>query len=215
MSDKTPSESAREDLAFIKALVAPDDNWQQQFGKIYFTAGLCYSVQILLHLGQSLGAVPGEGPIALAVGWGPSAVFVALLIWILRRDKPRNIAGPSRAVGTVFASVGLTNLFLCASIGSIAIRLHSQTIWLIYPVVVMLLQGMAWLVAYMLRRKPWLGLVALGWFCVGVAMAVFVDNMVGYVAAAGVGISVFMALPGFHLMRQPVSGSRGTGKMGA
>jgi hypothetical protein len=63
-------------------------------------------------------------------------------------------------------------------------------------------------VAYSLRRKAWLGLVALGWFGVGVAMAWFVDNVMGYTIAAAVGIVCFMAIPGFHLMRLPVQGSR-------
>ena len=51
-------------------------------------------------------------------------------------------------------------------------------------------------------------LVALGWFGVGVAMAIFIDNMVGYVGAAAVGIICFMTLPGFYLMRQPQPGAR-------
>ena len=205
---KTAAETARDDLAFIKALVAPEDAWQQQFGKIYFTAGLCYSVQMLLHVGQLTGVVPGDGLLAQLVGWGPSVVFIGLLIWILQRDRPKNIGVPSRAVGAVFGAVGVANLCLCASIGSIALRLHSQTIWFIYPVVVMILQGLAWLVACMLRRKRWLALVALGWFGVGVAMAIFIDNMVGYVGAAAVGIICFMTRPGFYLMRQPQPGAR-------
>ncbi|MBS0361338.1 MAG: hypothetical protein JSR98_08150 [Proteobacteria bacterium] len=208
MTTKSPGDSARDDLAFIRSLVAPDDSWQQAFGKIYFLAGLCYSVQILLHAGQFLKIVGDQGLTALAIGWGPSVVFVALLIWVIRRDGPRRVSGPSKAVGTVFAAVGLTNLFLCVSLGSIALRLHSQTIWLIYPVVVMILQGMAWLVAFMLRRKAWLGLVALGWFGVGVAMAIFIDNLAGYTIAAGVGVFCFMTVPGFHLMRQPLQGVR-------
>lgn len=201
-------DSARDDLAFIKALVAPDDSWQRQFGKIYFAAGLCYSVQMLLHVGQLLMIVPNEGMIAQLVGWGPTLVFIALLIGIIRRDKPRHVGGPSRAVGTVFAAVGMANIALCVSIGSIALRLHSQTIWFIYPVVVMILQGLAWMVAFMLRRKPWLGLVAVGWFAVGVAMAFFIDNTPGFVGAAAVGIVCFMTVPGFHLMRQPDQGAQ-------
>ena len=47
--------------------------------------------------------------------------------------------------------MGLANLALCASIGSIALRHHDQRIWFIYPVVVMILQGLAWMVAAMLR----------------------------------------------------------------
>lgn len=195
-------DNARDDLAFIRALVAPEDRWQGQFGRIYFAAGACYSVQMLLHAGQLLGLAPSEGLIAQAIGWGPTAVFVALAIWLVRRDGRQPSGGVSRALGAVFAAVGLSNLALCLSIGSVALRLHSQTIWLIYPCVVMVLQGLAWMVAFMLRRRSWLGVVAIGWFAVGVAMSIFIENMVGFVVAASVGIFCFMLLPGYYLMRQ-------------
>lgn len=195
-------DEARDDLAFIKALVAPEDRWQRQFGKIYFAAGVCYSVQMALHIGQFLGVAPSQGIVAQLIGWGPSAVFLVLLIWIVRRDRRQVSGAVSRAVGAVFAAVGLSNLALCLSIGSVALRLHSQTIWLLYPCVVMVLQGLAWMVAYMLRRKPWLGVIALGWFAVGVTMAIFIDYMPGFVGAASVGIVCFMLAPGIYLARQ-------------
>lgn len=211
-STKTASDSAREDLAFIKALVAPDDDWQQQFGKLYFAAGLCYSIQILLEGAQALGWITHAAAASLVIGWGPTVVFVSILIWVVRRGRGRAVGATSRAVGAVFGAVGLANVALCISIGSVSLRLHSQTIFFIYPVVVMILQGMAWLVAYSLRRRAWLGLVALGWFAVGVAMAVLINNLDGYVGAAAVGIICFMTLPGYHLMRLPwapgVQGSR-------
>jgi len=195
-------DDARDDLAFIKALVAPEDRWQAQFGQIYFAAGVCYSVQMLLHIGQFVGAAPSEGLAAQVIGWGPTVVFVSLAIWLVRRGGRQASSGVvSRAVGAVFAAVGLSNLALCLSIGSVALRLQSQTIWLLYPCVVMVLQGLAWMVAFMLRRRAWLGVVATGWFAVGVAMAIFIENMVGFVAAATVGIVCFMLLPGYYLMR--------------
>jgi hypothetical protein len=46
-------------------------------------------------------------------------------------------------------------------------------------------------------------LVALGWFAAGIAMAIFIDNMTGFLAAAAAGVFCCMALPGFYLMRQP------------
>lgn len=202
-------DSARDDLAFIKALVAPDDGWQQQFGRIYFAAGVCYSIQMLLHVGQLLGRVSTAPVPSLIIGWGPTVVFAAIMAWIILRDRPRHVGGASRAVGTVFASVGLANVALCISLGSIALRLHSQTIWLIYPVVVMVLQGMAWLVAFQMRRRAWVGLVALGWFAAGIGMAVFIDNMVGFLAFGALGVFGCMAIPGFHMMRQPHSAALG------
>lgn len=197
----TPDD-ARDDLAFIKALVAPDDGWQQQFGRIYFAAGVCYSTQLLLHAGQLLGVVSSAPVPSLVIGWLPTVIFAAIMAWIILRDRPRHIGGASRAVGTVFASVGLANVALCVSLGSIALRLHSQTIWLIYPVVVMVLQGMAWLVAFMLRRRSWMGVVALGWFLVGIGMAAAIQTIGAYIVVAGIGMVTFMLVPGLLMIRQ-------------
>jgi hypothetical protein len=195
--------SARDDLAFMRALVEPTDHWQRQFGETYSAAGLCYCVQMLLHGGQFFGLVPGSGPIALTIGLGPTFVFLALLAWIIRRHRqPPAASAVSRAVGSVFAAVGMTNLALVLAIGSVAWRWHSTSTWLIYPCVVMILQGLAWLVAYMLRRKGWLALVAVGWFATGLAMAAFIDNMAGYVIAAGAGMFAFMLAPGLYMLRQ-------------
>jgi hypothetical protein len=203
------ADKARDDLAFLRALVAgPEDRWQQQFGKIYAAAGVCYTVQMLMHIGQFLGVMPDQGLAAQAIGWGPSVVFLGLVIWLIRGGRAMPGGGAtSRAVGSVFGAVGLANLALCLSIGSVALRLHSQTIWLIYPCVVMVLQGLAWMVAFMLRRKAWLGIVALGWFATGVTMAIFIDNMPGFVAAATVGIVGFMLVPGLYLLRQAGKGA--------
>jgi hypothetical protein len=196
-------EKARDDLAFMRALVEPTDNWQRQFGQTYFAAGLCYCVQMLLHGGQFVGLAPSSGPVALAIGLGPTVVFLALLVWIIRRNRQSPAGGATtRAVGSVFGAVGATNLALVLVIGSVAWRWHSLGAWLIYPCVVMVLQGLAWLVAFMLRRRRWLALVALGWFVTGLAMAVCIDNPAGFVVSAGVGMFAFMLLPGLFMLRQ-------------
>jgi hypothetical protein len=197
------ADSARDDLAFMRALVEPTDNWQKQFGETYSAAGLCYCVQMLLHGGQFFGLAPASGPAALAIGLGPTVVFLALLVWIVRRNPTRPGGGTtSRAVGSVFGAVGATNLALVLAIGSVAWRWHSLGAWLIYPCVVMILQGMAWLVAFMMRRKGWLALVALGWFATGLAMAAFIDNPAAFAIAAGAGLFAFMLLPGLFMLRQ-------------
>jgi hypothetical protein len=202
MSHADDARIARDDLAFMRALVEPDDRWLKQFGETYTAAGLCYCVQMLLHVGQFLGLTPAQGVGGLAIGLGPTVVFLGLLIWIIRRNRFVTGGGTARAVGSVFGAVGLTNLALVLIIGSIAWRTHSFTIWLIYPCTVMVLQGMAWLVAFMLRRRGWMATVAVGWFVTGLGMALFIDNMAGYVAAAGLGMFCFMLLPGLWMLRQ-------------
>jgi hypothetical protein len=202
MNQTDEARIARDDLAFMRALVEPDDRWLKQFGETYSAAGLCYCVQMLLHAGQFLGLTPAQGLGGLAIGLGPTVVFLALLIWIIRANGPQLGGGTARAVGSVFGAVGLTNLALVLIIGGVAWRMHSLTIWLIYPCAVMVLQGMAWLVAFLLRRRGWMAIVAVGWFITGLGMALFIDKPAGFVAAAGAGMFCFMLLPGLWMLRQ-------------
>jgi hypothetical protein len=196
-------DTAREDLAFLRALVQPDDAWQRKFGETYAAGGLCYGIQMILHGLQQFGLVAAEGPTALLVGFGPSVAFLALLVVIHWGSRTNGSAGvTSRAMSAVFGTIGLTNFAMVAIFASIAIREQSIKIWLIYAPVVLVMQGAAWLAAFMLRRKPWFAVVAIGWFVTGISMAAVIDSLGWYILVGGVGFVAFMLAPGLMMMRQ-------------
>jgi len=196
-------DSARDDLAFLRGLVdPPDSGFQRWFGAVYATCGACYGVQMVLHGLQYLGLITGEAA-GMAIGIGPTVVFVVLLTWILRRSRrPPGASTLSRAVGAVFSAVGTANLVLIVAIGSLAWREKSLTIWLLYPTTVVILQGAAWHAVAALRRKLWPGVVALGWFATGVGMALAIKTFAVLIPIAAVGFFAFMLVPGLVLMRQ-------------
>lgn len=197
------TDTAREDLAFLRGLVQPDEHWQRGFGESYAAAGGCYGVQMVLHGLQGLGFIPDIPWLGLLIGAGPSVVFVLLLIWIHHRNPWRAKGGvTSRAVGAVFSAVGTANFFLIAIFGTAAIREHSLKIWLFYPCVVLVLQGAAWMVAWALRRQSWLAVVAVGWFFTGLAMGLAIDHIGWFILLGGVGFFAFMLAPGIVMMRQ-------------
>ncbi len=203
----SPSDSARDDLAYLRALVDAPGNFQRSFGETYFAAGLCYGIQMLMHAAQAMSWLPGDGLVALLIGIGPTVVFIGILLWIIARERTsgRPAGGAvARAVAAVLGSVGIANLALIFVVGLVAWREKSLVIWLIYPCTVMVLQGMAWLVIYSLRRRAWFGGVALGWFATAGAMAVGVayHNFALFIGAAGLGFLAFMLVPGVVLMRQ-------------
>ena len=193
------------DLAFMRAIVEAGDQSLAGFGRVYFAAGLCYGTQILLSGGTLLGLVPGERTLQLAIGFGPTLVFLLYVAWEIVRGRGQPPTGnlATRAIGTLFACVGLANLALVAAIGIVAWRWGSLEVWLIYPCVVMILQGMAWLFAWTLRRRFWIGAVAAGWFATGIGMAVALAmaSEGGYLTILGFGLFAFMAAPGAWLMR--------------
>ena len=195
-------DSARDDLAYLRALVQGTDSLSRAFGQAYAAGGLCYGVQFLLHAGQALGWAPDVGPAALAIGLGPTVVFLALLTWIITRSRPEGSRGvTSRAVRSVFSAVGLANIAAAAVVGSVALRQHSLTIWLIFPCIVMVFQGAAWLVAFALWRRAWFALVATGWFAAGVAAALCIGTDAAYLTVSGLAFLLLMLVPGMILAR--------------
>jgi hypothetical protein len=197
------AQSARDDLAFLRAIAGGDETIQMRtFGEAYFAAGLIYGGQMLLHAAQALGWLFGAPVWGLVVGLGPTVLFVPVLFAIIWRHRKDRLSGAvSRAVGGVFGAVGLANLFLIVVIGSVAWRQHSAQTWLIYPCCVFVLQGMAWQFAFVMRRRGWFAAVAAGWFASAVAMALSIATPGWFILFAGLGLWLCMALPGWLMLR--------------
>jgi hypothetical protein len=205
MTEPTAADAARDDLAFMRALVQSGADIQRPLGEGYVVAGICYGVQMLLHVGQAFGRVGDAGPIGLAIGLGPTVVFLALVTWLSIRNGPSQNRGSvvARTVGSVFAAFGIANFALIAIVGSQAMRLHSLEIWLIYPCVVLALQGAAWMIVYALRRRAWMLWVSVGWYATGVAMALCIGHSLPFLLVGAFGFWVLMVGPGIYMMRRP------------
>lgn len=198
------AQSARDDLAYLKSLVGESESaTTRAFGESYFASGLIYGGQMLLHAAQGLGWIPQSAPIGLLIGLGPTALFIPVITWIILRNRRNQASGiVGRAIGALFAIIGLTNLVLVLVIGTVAWRERSLPTWLIYPCCVFVLQGAAWLFAYAMRRRAWFLLIAAGWFGSAIAMALSVMSPGYFILFAGLGLWVCLALPGWIMMRQ-------------
>lgn len=194
--------SAQADLAFMRTLVqSGGGQFQKTFGQGYLAAGLCYGAELLASAAQGLGFVPMNLVAALAIHLLPTVVFIVLMFritWPTRHAKPSMFG---RAMRAVFACIGTSYICLAVVIASVALRERSLATWLIYPCAVYVLQGAAWLIYFNLSRRPWLLLVALGWFACGIAMAWFVNNPAIYMVLAAFGLTVLMVAPGWLLAR--------------
>ena len=196
-------DTAREDLAFLRGLVQPDERWQRGFGESYAAAGACYGAQMVGHGLQGLGVIPGGDLLTSVISIGPSVVFVLLLVLIHRRGWMGPTGGvTSRAVSAVFSALGTANFFLIAIFAALAVREHNLKIWLLYPCVVLIMQGAAWMVAYLLRRRGWFAVVAAGWFLNGLAMGLTIEAIGWFILIGGLGFFAFMFAPGLVMMRQ-------------
>ena len=203
MTDVQPTpQSAQDDLAFLRALVQSGGGMQKTFGQLYLAGGLCYGAQLLLSALDSGALWPRTPAVSITIAAAPTVVFIAIMVWVIRKAGAETPAvGVQRAIGTVFGCLGMSNLALIVVIGAVALRERSLTTWLIYPCCVFVLQGAGWLVAYTLRRRTWMGLIAVGWMITAAVMAIFINTMPIFIPATGVGLILCMALPGWLILR--------------
>jgi hypothetical protein len=197
--------SAQDDLAFMRALAesAGGSGLPVAFGEGYFAAGLIYGVQTLTAFIQMAAHVPYFSSLSLVFGIAPTAIFIAVIAWIIWRHRGEGQGGvTARAMGATFGCLGLANFALICVIGSVAYKEHSLIIWWIYPCVVLVTQGAAWLVASSLRRRLWPAIVALGWFAAAIAAALVIDQPMWFVLVLTLCLFGLMAVPGYVMMRQ-------------
>ena len=195
--------TVQDDLAFLRALTDGDvaRGHQALFGRIYFGAGLIYGAQVAFSLVHNTGlfAVPGgDGALALVA----SGIFVPWMCWELWRSRGVGAGSlTNKAINAAFAAVGAANGVIAAILILAAWRLQEPRIAALISCMIFALQGMAWFVAYILRRRAWLAAVAVGWAACGVAMAFFLNDLVPFLGVVAFGIVFCMALPGFGMMR--------------
>lgn len=200
-------ESARDNLAYMRALVGGTERMQKTIGEAFFWAGLLYGGQCFLHWLQTLGLVPDEGLAGLAIVIVPTAIFVGVLIMIILKDRNAPPGGPaSRALGSVFQGAGIANLVMALVFAYGAQAFDAPGLWLYHPVVVCMFQGVAWYVAFNVLRKSWLGFVAAGWFATTIGLGVLMANVGAFVLVLAIALTLLMAVPGWIIWRGAARG---------
>ncbi|MBX3431656.1 MAG: hypothetical protein KF779_18875 [Hyphomonadaceae bacterium] len=196
-------ESARDDLAYMRTLVTGSGPLQATMGEAFMWAGALYGGQCFLHYLQTLHLAPEQGLPMLAIAFGPTVVFMVILgliIWKDRKAPPGGIA--TRALAAVFQGAGLANLVMACVFAYGASKPNSEGLWLYHPIVVCMFQGVAWYVAWLILRRAWLGLVALGWFTATVALGVAVfENIGAYLLILSATLILCMGVPGWVIWR--------------
>lgn len=195
-------ESARDDLAYMRALVGGTGRMQRTIGEAFFWAGLLYGGQCFLHWLQTLHLAPDDGPFALAIVVAPTVLFIGVLTMILIKDRKAPTGGPAaRALGSVFQGAGLANLAMAFVFGYGAHAFDAPGLWLYHPVVVCMFQGVAWFVAFNVLRRSWLGFVAVGWFATTIALGVLMANAGAFVLVLAIALVSLMSIPGWIIWR--------------
>lgn len=208
MTDTHNPATAEADLAFMRALVDGGRQPGLMAGSgpsIYLAAGLLYGTQCLYHLAELVTPIHWPPLLTLAVAVGVNIIFFTYLTIVLIREQKLRTGGSTanRVLNAMFAVTGLANCGFVAVFGLNAAWRQDFSFWLLYAATVFILQAAAWWVAWLIRRKPWMALTALGWFASGIALGLILNrNVTAYLAICCAALFLCMALPGWIMMRQ-------------
>jgi hypothetical protein len=195
-------DQARDDLAFMRSLVSGGERFQATAGELFLWAGVLYGLQCVGQWLDVIGAIHLPPLGHLIVGFGPTAIFLVIVGVVIWRERKAPKGGPAtRALTAVFTGAGLANLVMAFVFAYGAYKAQNFTVWLYHPIVVCMFQGVAWYVAWTIRRRAWVGLVSLGWFAVTIALGVTIDNPGAFLLIIAVALFLLMALPGYAMMR--------------
>ncbi|MFN3229611.1 MAG: hypothetical protein ACK41P_07155 [Asticcacaulis sp.] len=190
------------DLAFLKALVSEAPRVQRRTGLIFLIAGGLYGAQCLLFWLQFKGFVPQA--LGLWITIAPTALLLLAIGWIGFKDRHKPKGGVAqRALEAAWGSAGLTNLFMLIVLAYVSYTEKNFTYWLLYAVMVCIVQGSVWYIAAMIRRKLWLGIVSAGWFLCALGTGLTLRHLDLYILIMAAALFLLMALPGWIMYRQP------------
>lgn len=196
-------DQARDDLAFLNSVMSERKPSLYNAGLLYCAAGFLYGLQCLVSWLSIAVPIPLPTPVHFINGFLPTVIFLAICVQVARTAKVKGYGKSftTRAISGVFGGAGIANISLVAVFALASFRREDFSIWLFYPVTVCALQGAVWYGVAVIRRRWWMGVVAIGWMLAGVLASLYVENGERFLAVLGLSLFILMAIPGYVLMR--------------
>lgn len=203
---KEQLQDVRADIAFMRALAEQGSQAPLLGGGIIAAAGAIFGLASVIHwMIQS--DILQVSPWFFMVNWiGAGAVFgIACTLLIRRaRGQPGMQSAMNRATSSAWSAVGFSIFVTFLGMMAVAWTSKSDTVFYLFPVMILALYGAAWTVAADFTRKTWIRLVALASFASAVLMGLLTNHPMQMLAYAGA--LFFLALvPGLILLRQEPS----------
>ena len=185
-------EAARGDLAFMKSVVEDRGPLPWFFGAHLFAVGLIFGTNLLVGAGVAW-------PSSLW-SWLPASVLYVPVWFIINAKSDYRAMGPSaRVFAAAWTSMFLMTLTIVVSLIT-AQAGTGVTYGLVWPSIACALYGGAWMVGALIRRRAWMGMVAVGCFGTAVACAAFVGRP-EMLMILGAGLLAVFAVPGLVLIQ--------------
>ncbi len=197
-----PLSTLQDDISFLRELATEGRSPRLIGGSTLVAAGGIYAVASLAHGALAAGLVPGVSPWAFPWIWGGATVaFLAVILVIRRRLGSPAVGMAARAAALAWNAVGWTIFALFACLQIVIWRTHSLAPLYLAPSLILLLYGLAWMIAAGVTRQRWIWVVAVVAYASAIVTAAACLSVWVYplYAAALVGTAV---LPGLIMIRQ-------------
>jgi hypothetical protein len=205
MTEKTIG-TAEADLAFLRGIVESTGKPHLTMGVMLLAGGLLYGFQCLFHLGQIAGIIRWPDWATLTFVVLITVAMCAVSAWAVLHDRKigPGRTGPTatRAINSAFSGTGAGNLAIIIVFGIGAARDNDFAIWLYYPAIVFAFQFVAWFMAWTLKKKAWMGLIALGHWITAVSLGLLVREPVAYMWVVTAALFLLFALPGWIIFNE-------------
>lgn len=198
------SETAQQDLAYLRALVDEPQLYNKAFGLNYLAAGLLYGAQCALNGLLLAFRIDAPTFVWMLIGFLPTVLFLAINITTALK-LPGGGFGTGvarRAITAAFAGAGAATAILAGIFGWIAFQRADWSIWFLFPIIVCAVQGAVWSAATIIRRRAWYGVTAAGWFVAAIALAPFYNQAPAYLIVLGLTFFGCMVVPGYIILKK-------------
>jgi hypothetical protein len=194
--------TAQEDLAFLRQILSPDQDAAQTryFGQMYALWGTAFAVPLFMEWLRIIGLAPLPDYF-----WVLASVVVTvgiIVVSIVTGVRARPALGmQARAANAVFAGIGWANLAVLAGLIFVAYALRDGRVMMAHAVVVFAFQGAAWYAVWALRKRPFAGLVAAGWYGSAAIAGAAVARPDVFVLLCAIFLVLLMVFPGVVMAR--------------
>jgi hypothetical protein len=206
MSDATQpnaAQTAREDIAFMRALVEEGARGPLFGGSILLATGLIYSVASAA-VWVVLTRAPREAGPSMPWIWGSALLAQFLIMAVLITRIRRGRTAPTRSnlvFARVWNGVGLAIMSCLASFTLTAWTSHRPEVFAAFPAVILALYGVGWMVTASSSTARWTWAVALLSFAFAVVSGAFAGS-VNLPLLFALALLVLLAAPGAILIKQ-------------
>jgi len=191
----------RDDVAFLRALTSEQDRPLAREGAVLVAVGAifaCVDVFYWLYFAQRVSA---RG-IWRHVPWIAGAVVFLICFAVVNVRIPRAPGAAARAISAASAGVGVA---LCAAVaalfaGAVSVR-QPRLVIDVFPIVLLTLYGSVWMVAFAVKRRTWLAVVAAGCLAAAIGCGLVMGRPEEWLVLAG-GMICLVAVPGGVLIHQ-------------